>query len=593
MALAAVAVIAAAGLASGARADVPRAAIEGVADDDLRGRLERAVGEVERAPESRFEARRRAREAAERATALLRSEGYYGAVVDADVSADEPPRAIVRVDPGDQFVVAGPAIEWLDPPATERSKQAAFEALDLEERQPGRAAEVIAAEGRAVALLQSRGYADARADERRVIVDHATKTVQPTYRLNSGDLVRLDGLDLAIQGRTDPQWIAGLAPWRPGAVYSPEAVAELERRLFDTGVYDSVTVALAPPAQTTAEGRRPVIVSLSERPRQVLEAGVGWSTSEGFGFDGEWTFHNRWRRADTLRALVRLAEIEQRAGVELSLPHWRRPGRTLTLGTQLFNERTDAYDRFGLDARFELRQRLGKTSWVTYGGRVDLTRNNEKLLDEQRRLLVGEERDLIVAALFAGASLDRSDDPLDPKTGYRLLTRAEPTLVAGDDNLAFLKLDSQVSAYLPLQDGGKTVAAGRVRVGSIVGGDIPGVPTALRFFSGGGGSVRGYEYQGIGPRLADGTPTGGLSVVETSIEVRRDIGERWGAAVFVDAGTVGEDAAPSFEEARVAVGAGVRYRLPFGPVRADVAFPLNRDDGQPAFQVYVSIGQAF
>ena len=105
--------------------------------------------------------------------------------------------------------------------------------------------------------------------------------------------------------------------------------------------------------------------------------------------------------------------------------------------------------------------------------------------------------------------------------------------------------------------------------------------------------MRGYSYQGVGPRLTDNTPRGGLSLFETSIEVRRDIGENFGAVVFVDGGAVGFEETPNLSNMRYGAGFGVRYRLPFGPIRADVAFPLDKREGDSDFQLYISIGQAF
>jgi translocation and assembly module TamA len=119
------------------------------------------------------------------------------------------------------------------------------------------------------------------------------------------------------------------------------------------------------------------------------------------------------------------------------------------------------------------------------------------------------------------------------------------------------------------------------------------VPSDRLFYSGGGGSVRGYSYQGVGPRLPDNTPRGGISLFETSVEVRHRLRGALGIAAFVDAGAVGFQEYPDFEDVRFGAGIGVRYDLPFGPIRADVAFPLDRRDGDASFQIYVSIGQAF
>ncbi len=579
-------------LASGASAD-PRAQIRGEMDAELRAQLVRAVGEVDDAPANRFEARRRARGAMEAAEALLRSEGYYQPVLEDSVEGDEAPVAIVIVTPGRRFELSEVQVLWAEPAPDAVADAAVRGEIDLSAGQPGRAGDIISAEGRIVAGLTRRGYADAAAQPRRVLVDHATFTVQPTFRVAAGPLVRLDGVRLETRGPTHPEWVAGLAPWSEGDVYDPEDVAELERRLLETGVYDGVGVALAPTDQTNADGNRPIIVTLTDRPRRILEAGATFSTAEGSGLDLIWTWHNRFGRADTLVWQARAADVDSRLGVSLSLPHWRRPGETLRLSGSLLNEDTDAYRRTAVALAADLQQRLGKTSWISYGVGLDAGQYDENRFDPVTRAPVNFNRDLVILTGRASAYLDRSDDPLDPITGWRLSASAQPTAVTGEDTVLFLRTEAQASAYLPLQAGAKTVLAGRVRIGSILGGEELTVPSDRLFYSGGGGSVRGFEYQGVGPRLPDNTPRGGLSLFETSIEIRRDVWRNFQAVGFVDAGAIGFQETPNFNNLRYGAGVGVRYKLPFGPIRADIAFPLDRREGDADFQIYVSIGQAF
>ena len=308
-----------------------------------------------------------------------------------------------------------------------------------------------------------------------------------------------------------------------------------------------------------------------------------------------WTHYNRFGRADTLRYQARLASIDSRIGVDLSLPHWRRPGRTLAMQAAVVNEDTDAYVRQALVLSADLRQRIGRTSYFSYGIGVDAGRYDENRFDFSvvPPQPVEFNRDLAIVTLRGSAYMDRSDDPLDPRSGYRLTASVQPTAVAGDDTVLFLRNDFVATGYLPVTDGGRTVLAGRVRIGSILGGEELTVPADRLFYSGGGGSVRGYEYQGVGPRLPDNTPRGGLSLFETAIEVRRDIGESFQAVAFVDAGSVGFQETPNFSNMRYGAGLGVRYKLPFGPIRADIAFPLDAREDDAAFQLYISIGQAF
>lgn len=572
-----------------AHAESPRAKVEGEIPDKLRAAIDQAVGQTDKPIANRFEARRRARDAGEDTMLVLRSEGYYAYDVEPDVSESDPPQPVVKVTPGPRFGIADPKVEWLTPAPLDEVQAAGEAVMGLANGQPGRAADVIGAEGRIVAAVQKRGYADVVAGDREVIVDHADKTVRPTFRINAGDLVRLNGLELITEGRTNPAWLERLAPWKSGDVYDPEDVGELERRLLDTQVYDSVAVSLAPKDKTTAEGLRPVIVSLADRKQRTIDLGGSYSTSEGIGAEARWTNYNRLRRADTLSLFVRASDLDSRIVAEGSIPHWRRPQQTLRAQTSVYNTKTDAYDEKGVGVQADVERRFRKTSYLTLGGSLDYSQSDET----QAKTLTPLGRELITVAGLAIISLDRSDDPLNPKRGWRIETRAEPTYIAGEESLPYLKLTSQGSFYVPFGAQARTVIAMRAKAGAMINGSVPKVPASRRFFAGGGGSVRGYAYQAIGPRLADNTPQGGASVVEASVELRQKIVGSWGGVIFIDGGAVGNRQFPAGDDFSAGVGVGVRYDLGFGPIRADIAIPLDKREGDSPFQIYLSIGQAF
>jgi translocation and assembly module TamA len=575
--------------ATPALADVPKATIKGEMPGELKTAIEKAVGDSKTPVDSRLEARRRARDAAESAVAVLRSEGYYDSEVFPDIGEGDKPQAIVTVEPGPRFHIAHPQVTWVGPPPSPEVVRIGETAMKLKDGDPGRAAEVVAAEGRVIAAVEKRGYADAAIEPREVVVDHADQSVQPDFKINSGELVRLDGVDVRTTGRTNPQWVAGLAPWKKGEVYDPDDVAELEQRLLDAGVYDSVTVALAPKDQMV-DGQRPVVVSLAERAKGTVELGAGYSTSEGGGLDARWLIYNRLGRADTTTITGRLAEIERKLDGQIAFPDWRAPKRTLTIGANVFADNTDAFDDQGVSARVDLTKRIGsniyRTSYRTVGLSLDDTTTDE-------RSPIVQKQNLITLTLLGAISEDRSDDPLDPKRGWKGEVRVEPTASTGDNNLLYLRVLAQGSAYLPFSKDEHTVGALRIRLGTVTGASLSDVPAARRLYAGGGGSVRGYSFQGVGPRLADGTPEGGLSLFEASAELRQKFTDKWGAAVFYDVGSVGEQPTPSFSRISTGVGAGVRYNLGFAPIRVDVAVPLNKRPGDPNYQIYVSIGQSF
>ena len=577
-------------------ADVP--VIEGQLDSSLRTAIEHALTGVGGDSASRFEARRRAREAGEAAIAVLRSEGYYAQQVQADVrdEANGLNEPVITIEPGPRFTIFDPQVIWAQPAPDADSAEMATNAMRLMRGSPGRAEEVLAAEGRIIATLQLHGYADAMANPRQVVADFAGHTLQATYNIASGPRVLLGPVQLSTKGRTNPAWVAGLAPWKAGQPYAPDELAELERRLRETGVYDQISVALAPVTPAAAGDFRPVLVSLADRAPRTIELGAGYSTSEGAGLDGRYVLYNRLRRADTTTFTARLAQIEQKLDGEIALPQWRGPQQTLKIGAAVYRENTDAYDEAGVGTRIDVTQRYGtsiyRTSYRTFGASLDLTHTRDKTAGAAG-VTIAEGRNLITLAGLAALAWDASDDPLNPRRGWKVEARAEPTAITGDSNLLFLKTQAQASGYLPLDDKAETVIAARVKLGVILNGVLPDVPASRRFYAGGGGSVRGYAYQAIGPRLSDNTPQGGVSLAETSLELRRHVTGPWSAAAFVDFGAVGGNGFPAGKDFSAGAGVGVRYDLGFGPIRADIAFPMRARAGDPKFQLYISIGQSF
>jgi len=577
-------------LAGAAHAAQRRALVEGVDDPRLRGQIEVAIGDEKSAPSNRVDARRRARQAAESAIALLRSEGYYDYEVTPDIGEGDRPQAVVKVAPGPRTRIGAIEIKWQGEAPPGEVQKKALDAIALKPAAPARAFDVIAVEGRILAAVQEAGYADAKLMRPPPEVDRALNTMHVVYEVATGPLVKLDGVKLEGKSRTQQRWLVKLVPWKKGDAYTPKAVGELERRLLETQVYESVTVALAP--SPGPDGLRPVIVSLADRSRHTFEAGAGFSTTDGADVELKLSSYNVFGRGDTLTYEARYAslantnDLGSKVGVQLALPHFMEPGRTLTLEPNFFQNVTNAYVETGGQLVGDLTQRWGKTSYVTGGASVTQSRVDDK---ETGVINITSFR------LLSAFALDRSDNPLDPHSGFKVDARAEPTQVEGDEQLFYLKLQAEASYYLPMDTQADTVLAFRGHIGSIIGGRIPAVPASDRFYAGGGGSVRGYTYQTVGPHYPDNTPVGGLSLVEASAEVRHRFTNTIGGVIFFDTGSVGGQIQPDFRHTDAAVGLGLRYNLGFAPLRADIGFPLQKPNGagQQPFQIYISVGQAF
>ena len=206
----------------------------------------------------------------------------------------------------------------------------------------------------------------------------------------------------------------------------------------------------------------------------------------------------------------------------------------------------------------------------------------------------GEAESYLVGFPFI-ARYDGSNDLLNPTEGGRFNASVTPFLGVFDSSFAgFLTIDTSGSAYYDITGTGDYVLAGRGRFGTILTDDLGTVPDTRRLYSGGGGSVRGFQQRFIGPLDAAGEPTGGLSAVELGGEIRATLFDPVGGVIFVEAGSVSESQFPDFEEGvQFAVGTGLRFFSPAGPIRVDVAFPINRRDVDDRFQLFFSIGQAF
>jgi len=174
--------------------------------------------------------------------------------------------------------------------------------------------------------------------------------------------------------------------------------------------------------------------------------------------------------------------------------------------------------------------------------------------------------------------------------GFRLLARVNPEASLRDGTSFYLRNIIEGSVYYPV--GEQFVVAGRLRFGSIFGIARDDLAPSRRLYAGGGGSVRGFGFQGLGPRDINNVPVGGRSLAEFALEGRYRFGN-YGVVAFVDGGQVYEAQYPTFDSLRFGVGVGGRVYTNFGPVRVDVATPIGRRAGEGLVSVYVSIGQAF
>ncbi|MEM7728257.1 MAG: autotransporter assembly complex family protein [Pseudomonadota bacterium] len=538
--------------------------------------------------ESALHARRQARRAKSIVEGVLNAFGYYDPVVEtAVVGEGDAARPELRVTPGAQFAVRRLVVRYDGEPPREADQEEARAAISLQPGMAAVAAEVIDQERQIGAALRELGYPYAETTEREVIGDREGKTISVRYTVSAGPRVRI-GDTLYPDGiRTRDRYLDRINPLEEGELYDPSQLALYNSRLAETRLFDSSLAKLADePVGLDEDGTeiRNVELLLDERKRNTVTLGAGFDTSEGFGVDAELLRRNLTGRGDLLIATGRAAQREFGLGVT-----WRRPnelgyGRGVSFFASVSDEDTDAFNQQtgGVGAGVEVIE--GPEFQYSYGAEARYIRQSGE----------SERRDFQTLALNGSVRMDRSDSLLDPRKGWRAEGRLKPTYAFSDEgSVPYIRAVAQGSYYLPFGAEARFVAAGRLRLGTLVGATVRDVPGDDRFFSGGGGSVRGYAFQAIGPFDANDVPLGGRSLSEASLEGRYRINDRFGAVAFLDAGNVSDSEYPTFDNLRVGAGVGVRYMTPAGPIRLDVATPLNPSDRDEWIQVYISIGQAF
>ncbi len=447
------------------------------------------------------------------------------------------------------------------------------------------------------AALGESGYPFAAIADPELLVDHDRQEGDLTMEVEPGGQYNLGVVTSSMPEFLSGRHLSDIARWEEGDIYRRSDEMDLRRAILATGLVGSVTltpVVVQEPGQA-GPGRVDIAADITPAPLRTLAGSIGFGTEEGIRLEGMWEHRNMFPPEGLLRLRGILGTQEQLAGITFRKNNFRGRDRILTLDAFGTTIDYDAYDARTISfvSTYERVSTLLFQKDFSWSVGLELVASQESELDENGNALPRET--YLVAALPLHAQLDNSDDLLDPTEGWRLSGNLSPE-ISDNDGVQSFYLRSQVDASYYQSIGENTVLAGRVRVASIPGAEIDGIAPSRRLYAGGGGSVRGYGYREIGPLNDLGDPIGGRSVVEVSAEARIGTGLMDGAVSvvpFVDAGSVGPDPVPDFETIKFGAGLGVRYDTGFGPLRLDVAFPLNPGPNDGWVAVYVALGQAF
>jgi len=574
------------------------------APPDGEGLVRRAAADLRRLPEALAGSGYYAGQIAVRVEGVTVSEGTVAAAARAAEAARG--RALVpvkiAVDPGPLYRLrtirvvdkAGrPFPETLLPPRLTR----------LDGEAPARSATVLAKEAAIVDRLRAQGHPFAKVVTRDPVVDDAARVMDVTFTLDPGPKAGIGEIAVRGTGGLDPAVVRSFVYAEPGDPYAPKAIADMRRALTKVEGLGSIRVREG--EALDAQGNLPIFVEVTERERNLIGVAARYSTVDGPGIWAYYANRNLFGGGETLRVDADLSYLgndlyatqRKLAGIKsdgfggrLSATFVKPAlwGTRNDLVANVFAGR-EAQQSYVVDSAggtVGIRHRFSDSFFAQAGVEGQGGRSQDALGRIDYRLV----------GVPLSVSYDSTDSLLDPTEGVRITASATPYAgFLGSDPSIFVAR-AQGSAYYAFDEEARYVIAGRLGFGSISGARLDEIPANIRFFAGGGGSVRGFPYRTLGPRGPFNLPVGGRSLLEASLEARVKITDTIGLVPFFDAGTAFAGSLPDFDERiRTAVGLGLRYYTAIGPIRVDLAFPLDRIKGnrERPVALYISLGQAF
>ncbi len=553
----------------------------------------------ESAPAGPFALVMRAQQDIPRLNTALQSFGYYKARIDiridnrplddpalpdllAAAPAEPAQKVAVTVDLGPRFHIGRVTLDGSVPPDIAAK-------LGLQTGEPATATSVLAAQARLLGALRDAGYALAKVDLPPATLHPQDNALDVTFQVATGSVLDIGPIRFTGLENTNEDFLRRRLLLQQGQQYSPQAIEQARADLAAIGVFS--VVRAEPADQPDVDGQLPVTFAVTERPLHAVDLGAAYSTDLGVNLTAGWHDRNLFGNAEQLNltgAIQLGGSAVQKPGylanAQFIKPDFLTRDQALEFDLGAVKQSLEAYDQRAVTEKALLSRKLPPHWTVGIGVAGEQEEITQEGISARYNLL----------GLPLTVKYDNSNSLLDPTSGIRAALLLTPTASFSNGTTFFSIAQLSASTYLDLAGNGRSVVALRGLVGQVFGVNNQfALPPDQRFYAGGSNTVRGYRYQSIGPQFSDNKPTGGTAVSAATIEYRQRILDHFGVVGFVDAGQVTASGAPFTSNWRAGVGIGARYYSSFGPLRLDVAVPLNRLPGGDAFELYVGIGQAF
>ncbi len=509
--------------------------------------------------------------------AALQAAGYYNGRTSFDLQAGEDtekPIVVFTFAPGAPFRIVEYEILYVD---EHDGRPQNFKEAGITPDQSAAGADLRDTQRLFLNFLWESGYPAAEATNRRAIANLDENSAHAVFTFASGPKARFGDVRAEGLKKTDPHYLGKLKTWELGDQYERSKIVSYRDRIAATGLFSTIEVAAGAPDDA---GVAPIIVNVEERARRTLGAGASFSTAEGPGGRLFFEHRNIFGKGENFRVEARGSSIEQSLDFSLNKPLPSLPGRAFS-NFEFSNETTEAFDARSIRVSGGIAKRWFDRKLETRSSVALETSNIEADGSEERTYLISAPLSVL---------WNSENDLLGPTSGVR--TGIVVTPYSGSQT--FTQAEWTARSRVTFGEDDRFTIAGRGALGATFGSAFDGLPRNKRFFAGGGGSVRGYGFQEAGPLDSENAPVGGRSLIEGAVELRGKISSNIQLAGFVDTGSVASSNLPDFnEEFFVGYGGGVRYLSAIGPVRLDVAFPLDKRESDRGYQLYIALGQPF
>jgi len=421
-----------------------------------------------------------------------------------------------------------------------------------------------------LATSARNGYFNARFERNEIIVDPQSRSAELYLQMQSGPRFTFGEISFTA-GILDQRLLENYTDIRTGDPYSADAINRLYEALSGSGFFGAVSISAEPPEDGATV--IPVDVSLTPSKRIVYTVGAGFATDTGP--QGRVGYVNRRRNQKGHQFESRLFGSPVKSELTASYRWPRRDPRSdwYTIVAGVLHEETDTSESDVVKLGIQRSKNVGN-NWLQTRY-LDIVNENFKIADQDT------SSELIILGVTMESVLGRD---LSRSTGGRRLSAdLRGTDEAIGSSTSFVQLRASGKWLYSFTD--RTRILMRVGFGITAKDTLTQLPATVRYFAGGDRSVRGYEFQSLGPVNADGEVVGGSNLIEGSVEFDYLFKDNWAVAVFADTGSAFSDIEPDFS---TGVGLGLRWYSPVGPVRVDFAHPL--DDPDSDFRLHISLG---